>query len=68
LSHAIGTELIEPPFLSEKEELLQPGMFFTLEPQMILKDEFFIGLASVFQINATGTRLLTETPVEIMAC
>jgi Xaa-Pro aminopeptidase len=34
LSHAIGTELIESPFLSEKEELLQPGMFFTLEPQM----------------------------------
>jgi hypothetical protein len=43
---------IDPPFLSnDEDELLQPGMFFTLEPQMILKDEFTICLASLFQIT-----------------
>jgi Xaa-Pro aminopeptidase len=64
--HGIGTELIEPPFLSQDEaELLQPGMCFTLEPQMVFKDEFITGLASVFQITETGTLLLTKIPPEI---
>jgi Xaa-Pro aminopeptidase len=69
IGHGIGAELIESPFLSHDEDkLLQPGMTFTLEPNMVFKDEFITGLSSVFQITATGTRLLTKTPVEIMAC
>ena len=69
IGHGIGAELIESPFLSHDEDkLLQPGMIFTLEPHMVFKNEFITGLTNVFQITATGTRLLTKTPVEIMTC
>ena len=69
IGHGIGAELIESPFLSADETaLLQPGMTFTLEPHLVFNKELLFGLTSVFQVTATGTRLLTKTPVEIMAC
>jgi len=69
IGHGIGAELIETPFLSHDETaLLQPGMTLTLEPHLVFKNEFITGLTSVFHVTATGTRLLTKTPVEIMAC
>jgi Xaa-Pro aminopeptidase len=69
IGHGIGAELIEPPFLSaDEEKILQPGMTITLEPYLIFKDEFITGLVDVFLITATGTRLLTHTPVQIIAC
>lgn len=69
IGHGIGAELIEPPFLSaDEDELLQPNMTFTLEPKLVFKNEFITGHANVFQITATGTRLIAKTPVEIMVC
>ncbi|RPI79101.1 MAG: aminopeptidase P family protein [Desulfobacteraceae bacterium] len=69
VGHGIGAELIESPFLSaDEEEVLQPGMTFTLEPHLVINKEFISGLTSVFQVTATGARLLTKTPVETMIC
>lgn len=66
VGHGIGVELVEPPFLARnREERLQPGMVFSLEPKLVFKNEFSAGIESMFTVTETGSRMLSKVPVKI---
>jgi Xaa-Pro aminopeptidase len=69
LGHGIGYELIEPPIIAQgKEDIIQPGMTFALEPKFVFENEFSAGIESVFLVTDTGARLISKTPPEIFIC
>jgi Xaa-Pro dipeptidase len=69
IGHAIGLELIEAPILARgKEDRLEPGMTFALEPKMVFENEFPAGVESVFTVTETGSRLISRVPVDIFIC
>jgi len=69
IGHGIGLEIVEPAFIAKnKKELLEPGMTIALEPKMTLESEFTAGVESVFVVTETGSRLITQIPVEIFTC
>jgi len=69
IGHGLGLELVEPPFIAKgKEERLQPGMIFALEPKMVFENEFCAGIESVFLVTKTGARLISKVPVDIFIC
>lgn len=69
IGHGIGLELIEPYILARgKDQLLEAGMTFALEPKMVYENEFAAGVESVFLVTETGSRLISKVPVEIFIC
>lgn len=69
IGHGVGLELIEPPIMAaKKNEALQPGMVFALEPKMVFENEFSAGIESVFLVTESGHRLLSRVPLEIFIC
>jgi Xaa-Pro aminopeptidase len=69
IGHGIGLELIEPPFMAAgKNDLLQAGMTFALEPKMVFEGAFSVGVESVFLVTEDGYRLLSAVPVEVFIC
>ena len=69
VGHGIGMELVEQPVLARGRHVpLMPGMTFALEPKLVVKDEFMVGVESVFQVTETGTRIISQVPVEIFVC
>jgi len=69
VGHGIGLELIEPPYIAKgRQDLLQPGMVFALEPKMVFQGEFSAGVESVFMVTETGARLLSKVPVQVFIC
>lgn len=69
VGHGIGLELIESPLLAKgKQDRLQPGMTFALEPKIVFEDEFMAGIESVFEVTENGIRLISQVPVEIFIC
>lgn len=66
VGHGIGMELIEGPILAKNRHMpLVPGMTFALEPKLVYKDEFMVGVESVFRVTETGTSLISKVPVEV---
>jgi len=51
-----------------KNQQLEAGMAFALEPKMVYENEFAAGVESVFLVTATGTRLISKVPVEVFVC
>ena len=69
IGHGIGLELIEPPVIAKgKDDVLEPGMTFALEPKMNFKNEFAAGVESVFVVTHTGIRMISNVPVKIFIC
>ena len=69
IGHGMGLELIEPPiFARGREDPLEAGMTFALEPKMVFKDEFAAGIESVLLVTDAGYRLISKVPVEIFIC
>jgi Xaa-Pro aminopeptidase len=69
IGHCIGHELIEPPIIAQnRQDPLQPGMVFAVEPKLVFQNEFIAGVESIFSITETGTRLISKVPVEIFIC
>jgi Xaa-Pro dipeptidase len=69
IGHGIGLELIEAPFIARnREDSLETGMVFALEPKMVFENEFPAGIESVFQVTDKGARLISKVPVEIFVC
>jgi Xaa-Pro dipeptidase len=69
IGHGIGLELTEHPIIAKgKNELLEPGMVFSLEPKMVFEKEFSAGIESVFTVTETGHRLISKVPVDIFIC
>lgn len=55
LGHSIGKDVHEPPFLLEGDQtLLRTGMFFTIEPSVVLDDGGFIRVEDVVMVSASG--------------
>jgi Xaa-Pro dipeptidase len=69
IGHGIGLELTEHPIIAKgREDVLEPGMVFSLEPKMVFENEFSAGIESVFTVTETGSRLISKVPVEIFIC
>ena len=69
IGHGVGLELVEPPFISERNSsVLQPGMIFALEPKIVVENEFAAGIESDFLVTETGHRLLSQVPVKVFIC
>jgi Xaa-Pro aminopeptidase len=69
VGHGIGLELVEPPIIARgRMTPLEAGMVFALEPKLVYENEFAAGVESVFQVTASGGRLISKVPVEIFIC
>ncbi|MDY6793121.1 MAG: Xaa-Pro peptidase family protein [Thermodesulfobacteriota bacterium] len=69
IGHGIGLELIEGPIIAEnKQEKLEPGMTFALEPKMVFKNKFSASIESVFVVTDEGHRMISQVPVEVFIC
>ena len=69
IGHGIGTELIEKPIISRKNNtILRPGMTFALEPKLVFENEFAAGIESVFLVTDTGHRMISRVPVRVFIC
>jgi len=69
IGHGIGLELIEPAIIARnRNQRLEAGMVFALEPKMVFENEFAVGVESVFAVTATGARLVSKVPVEVFVC
>ena len=69
IGHGIGLEIVEPQIISKnRDDLLQPGMVFALEPKFVFENEFTAGVESVFVVTETGARLISKVPVDIFIC
>jgi Xaa-Pro aminopeptidase len=69
VGHGIGLELVEPPIIARgRQTPLEVGMVFALEPKLVYENEFAAGVESVFQVTASGGRLISKVPVEIFIC
>ncbi len=66
VGHGIGIELVEPPILARnRQEPLQPGMVFSLEPKLVFRNEFSAGIESMFTVTETGSRILSKVPAKV---
>jgi Xaa-Pro dipeptidase len=62
LGHAIGKDVHEPPFLLEGDDtVLETGMFFTIEPSIVLDDGSFIRVEDVVMVTPDGGDNLNST-------
>ena len=69
VGHGIGTELIEWPLIAKgREDMLEPGMTFALEPKIVFKDQFIAGVESVVAVTEDGFELISKVPVEVFIC
>ena len=69
IGHGIGLELIEPYIMAKnKNNPLEPGMTFALEPKLVYENEFAAGVESVFLVTETGAQLISKVPVDIFIC
>jgi len=69
IGHGIGLEIVEPYIMARnRDDQLEPGMTFALEPKFVHENEFTTGVESVFVVTENGTRLLSKVPVEVFVC
>ncbi|MCG8566582.1 MAG: Xaa-Pro peptidase family protein [Desulfobacterales bacterium] len=62
VGHGIGVELVENPMLAPgRDQCLEPGMVFAVEPKCIFPDQYAAGIESVIQVTETGSRFLSKT-------
>lgn len=69
VGHGIGAELIERPLIAKgRDDVLEPGMTFALEPKIVFKDRFMAGVESVVAVTEDGYELISHVPVEVFIC
>jgi len=69
IGHGIGLEIVEPHIIARnRNDRLEPGMVFALEPKFVCENEFSAGVESVFVVTENGTRLISKIPVEVFVC
>jgi Xaa-Pro aminopeptidase len=69
IGHGIGLEIVEPYIIARnREDQLEAGMTFALEPKFVCENEFSAGVESVFVVTENGSRLISKIPVEIFIC
>jgi Xaa-Pro aminopeptidase len=58
--HGLGLEIHEPPWItSESDTILEPGMVFSVEPGVYLKDRFGIRIEDIVAVTEGECRVLT---------
>ncbi|MCL6648282.1 MAG: Xaa-Pro peptidase family protein [Chloroflexi bacterium] len=63
LGHGVGLEIHEGPTLRrESEDILQPGMVFSVEPGIYLPGRFGVRLEDLVVLEADGVRVLSQAP------
>ncbi|MFN8535826.1 MAG: aminopeptidase P family protein [Dehalococcoidia bacterium] len=63
LGHGIGLETHEGPFLrATGEDVLQPGMVFSVEPGIYLPGRFGVRIEDLVVVEADGVRVLSKAP------
>jgi len=61
--HGLGLEVHEPPFIrGDNEQILQPGMTFTVEPGIYLPGRGGVRIEDDILITEDGSRSLTDLP------
>jgi len=66
VGHSIGLEAHEAPFLDRGDEaVLEPGMVFTVEPGVYIKDVGGFRHSDTVLITEDGRRVMTEYPREL---
>jgi Xaa-Pro aminopeptidase len=69
IGHGIGLEIIEPYIIARnRNDQLEPGMTFALEPKFVYENEFAAGVESVFVVTENGARLISKIPVDVFIC
>ncbi len=69
IGHGIGLEMVEPHIIAKgRDDLLEPGMVFAVEPKIVFENQFGAGIESVVLITDTGARLISKAPSEIFIC
>ncbi|HDM09783.1 MAG TPA: aminopeptidase P family protein [Desulfobacteraceae bacterium] len=69
VGHGIGAELIEWPLIARgRDDVLEPGMTFALEPKIVYKDRFIAGVESVVAVTEDRYELISKVPVEVFVC
>ena len=64
--HGIGLATHEPPYMVEGEEhLLEPGMCFSVEPGIYLRDRFGVRIEDIVAVTEDGGRRLNATPRDL---
>jgi Xaa-Pro aminopeptidase len=62
VGHGIGITSHEPPYMVEGEELLlEPGMCFSIEPGIYLRDRFGVRIEDIVTVTDDGARRLNNT-------
>ncbi|RRA49741.1 aminopeptidase P family protein [Acidipila sp. EB88] len=65
--HGVGLEIHEGPRLAAKsEDVLAEGMVVTVEPGVYLPERFGIRIEDMVVVEATGARVLTFSPKELL--
>jgi D-alanyl-D-alanine dipeptidase len=66
VGHGIGITSHEPPYMVEGEErVLEPGMCFSIEPGIYLRDRFGVRIEDIVAVTDDGARRLNNTPREL---
>lgn len=66
LGHSIGKDVHEPPFLLQGDQtVLRTGMFFTIEPSVVLDDGGFIRVEDVVMVSESGGENYNRTDHEL---
>ena len=69
IGHGIGLEIVEPYIIARnRNDQLEPGMTFALEPKFVYEKEFATGVESVFAVTENGARLISKIPVDVFVC
>jgi Xaa-Pro aminopeptidase len=67
LGHGIGLEVHEPPWLSKSrgDELLRPGMVFSIEPGIYLPGWGGVRIEDLVVLEESGARVLCHSPKDL---
>jgi Xaa-Pro aminopeptidase len=67
LGHGIGLEIHEPPWItrSRGEEVLQPGMVFSIEPGIYLSGVGGVRIEDLVLLTETGAEVLCASPKKL---
>ena len=66
--HGVGLNIHEKPYISHNsEDVLEPGMIFTIEPGIYIEGEFGVRIEDMVLVTENGYENLTSTNKEIIA-
>lgn len=67
LGHNVGLDIHEKPRLSiKKDELLRPGMVFTIEPGVYIEGQYGIRIEDLVLLRKDGIEILSKSPKEMI--